>query len=401
MNEMANKEVLKDMIKRLHDGENFEQVKKEFGELAENVTPADIARAEQELVDDGMELEEIQRLCEVHLSLFKDTLKDQEAIAPKGNPINILMEEHRQMLLLADELKANASEIKTAKGWETIHENLTHLEHVVDHMKDSENHYLREENVLFPYLEKHGIVEPPKVMWMDHDQIRGLKRELCDLYEGRKGKKFHDFGRELDELACALADTLANHFNKENNVLFPASMEVIEDDEWPEIIKEFDNIGYCCFTPEPEAVPVDEMEAAPEVGIEGTIGFETGTLSAEQIDAVFNLLPVDLTFVDENDEVKFYSEGGGGLFQRSKAIIGRKVQNCHPEKSVDAVNKILEDFKSGASDVEEFWIDLKGKKIHIRYFAVRDRKGDYLGCMEVTQDITDIMKIEGEKRLLG
>jgi DUF438 domain-containing protein len=400
MNETPNKEVLKDMIKRLHDGENFEQVKKEFGELAENVTPADIARAEQELVEDGMELEDIQRLCEVHLSLFKDTLEQQEAIAPEGHPINILMGEHTQMLLLADELKSNASEIKTSKGFDTIGENLKHLEHVVEHMKDSENHYLREENVLFPYLEKHGIEEPPKIMWMDHDQIRGLKKELYELYEGMKGKKFHDFGRQLDEISCALAETLANHFNKENNVLFPASMQVIEDVEWPEIIKEFDDIGYCCFTPEPEGVAVEEKETAPEIGIEGVIEFETGTLSAEQIDAVFNKLPVDLTFVDEHDEVKYYSEGGGGLFRRTKASIGRKVQNCHPEKSVHMVNKILDDFRSGASDVAEFWIDVKGRKVHIRYFPVRNKTGDYLGCMEITQDITDIKAIEGEKRLL-
>jgi DUF438 domain-containing protein len=400
MNETPNKEVLKDMIKRLHDGENFEQVKKEFGELAENVTPADIARAEQELVEDGMELEEIQRLCEVHLALFKDTLEEQEAIAPEGHPINILMGEHTQMLLLADELKSNASEIKASEGFDTIEDNLKHLDHVVEHMKDSENHYLREENVLFPYLEKHGIEEPPKVMWMDHDQIRGLKRELYDVYDGRKGKKFHDFGRQLDEISCALADTLANHFNKENNILFPASMQVIEDDEWPEITKEFNDIGYCCFTPQPEGAAVEEEEkTAIDVGIEGTIGFETGTLSAEQIDAMFTTLPVDLTFVDKNDEVRYYSEGGGGLFQRTKAAIGRKVQNCHPEKSVHMVNKILVDFKSGASDVEEFWIDLRGKKMHIRYFAVRDGKGDYLGCMEVTQDITDIKTLEGEKRL--
>ena len=400
MNKTPNKEILKDMIKRLHDGDNFDEVKRDFGELAKNVTPADIAKAEQELVDEGMELEEIQTLCEVHLALFKDTLEEHEALAPEGHPINILMGEHTQMLLLADELKANAAEVKTSKGWGSIEDNLKHLDHVVEHMKDSDSHYLREENVLFPYLEKHGIVEPPKVMWMDHDQIRGLKKELYDLYEGRKGKKFHDFGRRLDEISCALADTLANHFNKENNVLFPASMEVIEGDEWPEITKEFDDIGYCCFTPQPEKVAVEETETAPEIGIEGAIEFETGTLSAEQIEAVFSTLPVDLTFVDEHDEVKYFTDGGGGLFQRNKATIGRKVQNCHPEKSVHVVNKILDDFKSGARDVEEFWIDMKGKKIHVRYFAIRGRSGDYLGCLEVTQDITDLRTLEGEKRLL-
>ncbi len=397
MNEMPSKDVIKEIIQRLHDGEDFEDVKRQFGELAERVTPEDIARAEQELVEEGMEIQEIQRLCEVHLALFKDNLDKQEAIAPEGHPVNTLMQEHNKLLLFADELRSNAAEMKSSEGFDSIEDNLKHLDHVVEHLKDSETHYLREENVLFPYLERHGIREPPKVMWMEHDQIRAIEKRIYALHDQKEDMDFKDFAEQLDEQSCALAEMLNNHFNKENNILFPASLQVIEESEWTEIGREFDEIGYCCFTPQPETAEEDRVEKATTGEL---IDFDTGTLSMERIDAMFRTLPVDTTFVDDEDTVKFFSEGGGGIFMRTKASIGRKVQQCHPEKSVHKVNEILDDFRTGRKDVAEFWIDFKGRKIHIRYFAVRDRTGDYLGTLEVVQDITDIQKIDGEKRLL-
>jgi hypothetical protein len=135
-------------------------------------------------------------------------------------------------------------------------------------------------------------------------------------------------------------------------------------------------------------------------GREGIIHFETGALSKEEVEAILNTLPVDVTFVDKDDTVRYFNRSEERIFVRTKAVIGRKVQQCHPQKSIHIVNRILEDFKSGREDVAEFWINFKGRLIHIRYFAVRDRNGEYLGCLEVTQDITDIKRIEGEKRLL-
>jgi len=128
--------------------------------------------------------------------------------------------------------------------------------------------------------------------------------------------------------------------------------------------------------------------------------FETGALSKEEVEAVLDSLPVDISFVDKEDRVKYFNKAGKRIFVRTKAVIGRKVQLCHPKKSVHIVNKILESFKTGKESVAEFWIQTKDRLIHIRYFAVRDENGKYLGTMEVTQDITDIRKIEGEKRLL-
>jgi len=139
-----------------------------------------------------------------------------------------------------------------------------------------------------------------------------------------------------------------------------------------------------------------ETASAPE----GVLQLENGSLYKEEIEAVLNALPVDISFVDANDTVKYFNKADKRIFVRTRAVIGRKVQLCHPQKSVHIVNKILEAFKTGKKDSAEFWITMNNRLIHIRYFAVRDKDGKYLGTMEVTQDLTDIKKIEGQKRLL-
>ncbi|MEM2127171.1 MAG: PAS domain-containing protein [Candidatus Bathyarchaeia archaeon] len=149
-----------------------------------------------------------------------------------------------------------------------------------------------------------------------------------------------------------------------------------------------------------EEVKVKKTDAKGLIEPEDVLHFENGSLSKEEIEAILNTLPVDITFVDKNDAVKYFNKGEKRIFVRPKSILGRKVQLCHPQKSIHIVNKILEGFKKAERDVAEFWIQSKGNLIHIRYFAVRDKLGKYLGTLEVTQDITDVKKIEGEKRLL-
>jgi PAS domain S-box-containing protein len=131
----------------------------------------------------------------------------------------------------------------------------------------------------------------------------------------------------------------------------------------------------------------------------GGISLPSGTFSGKEIESMLNTLPVDITFVDAKDTVRYFSQSPKRIFARTNAVIGRKVQQCHPPKSIGKVNRILADFRTGKKDAADFWINLKGRMIYIRYFAVRDRTGRYLGCLEVTQDITDIKGIEGEKRL--
>jgi hypothetical protein len=395
----TRKEVLRKLLKKLHEGTDPEKIKEEFKRTLGDVPPTEIAQVEEELVKEGMLREEIQKFCDIHLAVLKESLEKKETLAPPGHPIHILMEEHKMLLNFVDELKGLAKEIKGAKGFNSVSEQMKQLNHLVEHLKDSESHYVREENVLFPSLEKHGIKEPPAVMWMEHDKIREIKKNIYRLVDGHKSMAFPDFARQLGEVSLALADMLSSHFYKENNILFPAALQVIGEDEWPDIRHQFDDLGYCCFTPEPARVAIGKAAPVSKPVVEGVVSFETGTLSVEELETVFDTLPVDVTFVDKDDTVRYFSQSKDRIFPRAKAIIGRKVQQCHPQKSVHVVNQILEDFKAGRRDSAQFWINLKGRLIYIRYFAVR-KDGDYLGCLEVTQDITDIKKIEGEKRLL-
>ena len=399
--EEDRKKALKNLIRSLHEGADPEEVKERFKEIIRDVTPVEIARVEEELIREGMPQEEIRKLCDVHLALFRESLEAEKVIAPNGHPIRILMEEHKMLLKFAGELKNVAKAMGGLKTFDDAKEEDERLTHVMEHFQESEKHYLREENVLFPYLEKHGVTQPPAIMWMEHDKIREIEKNLRSQYEARKTTEFQRFTRIIEETAISLAETLANHFYKENNILFPTALKVIEENEWKDIRRQFDEIGYCCFTPESATIAIGEPQApTPTIAAEDAIPFETGSLSKAELEAMLNTLPVDITFVDKDDTVRYFSQGKDRIFVRTKAIIGRKVQQCHPQRSVHVVNKILESFKNGSRDTAEFWINLKGRLIYIRYFAVRNAEGKYLGCLEVTQDITDIKKIEGEKRLL-
>ncbi|MGQ9601986.1 MAG: DUF438 domain-containing protein [Candidatus Bipolaricaulia bacterium] len=397
MSELSSKSerkaALKGLIRRLHGGEPPERLKREFAALIAGLSAEELARAEEELIKEGLPREEVQRLCDLHLAIFKEGLEGPksklEPELPPGHPLQILIEEHELLLGFAAELKGLVREMKEGKG-----QDRERLREIVKHLLEAESHYKREENVLFPYLEKHGITEPPAIMWMEHDRLRGLKRELARLVEGQ------ELALELlEEKAAALEEVLSSHIYKENNILFPMALRVITAEEWPSIRAEFDELGYCCFTPEPaELAPTGTRASAPEKT--GLIPLESGSLSKEELEALLNALPVEITFVDKDDTVRYFNQPKERIFTRTKAVLGRKVQQCHPQKSVHLVNQILEDFRSGKREAAEFWLDLKGRLIYIRYFPVWGGQGEYLGTIEVTQDITEIKRIEGEKRLL-
>lgn len=395
------KEAIKRLIKRLHEGAGVEETKEKFKEEIKDISSSEIAAIEEELIKEGMPREEVQKLCDVHLAVFRESIEREKTAPPAGHPIHILMEEHNMLLKFAAELKNTSQAIKRAADFNSIGPEIEKLRHIEEHLKSSESHYVREENVIFPSLERHGITQPPAMMWMEHDRIREIKKNFYKLMEEVEKLDFKEFKENLEAAASLLSDMLSTHFYKENNILFPTALKVIGANEWQDIREQFDDLGYCCFTPEEAKKSAREAEAPtskPEK--EGLVAFESGTLSKDELEAIFNTLPVDITFVDKEDTVRYFSQSRERIFPRAKAVIGRKVQHCHPQKSIHIVNQILEDFKSGKRDEAHFWINLKGRLIHIRYFAVRNKNRDYLGCLEVTQDITDIKKIEGEKRLL-
>jgi PAS domain S-box-containing protein len=394
------KGMLKEIVKQLHDGVPPQEVKEKFKQILKDTSSEDIAKIEQELVKEGMPREELQRLCDVHLAVFGEQLEKQELQTPPGHPISILMEEHKILTQRAERLGILAKMIEEACDVVYVGDVLTEVQGIVKDFVDAEKHYLREENVLFPMLEKHGITEPPAIMWMEHNQIRDIKKRLRSLVENWNAISFYDFKTQLGEVAKPLSSILPSHFFKENNILFPAALQVVTSEEWEEARKEFDEIGYRCFTPSHVTVALQTEKRKTQTPPEGLLQFETGSLSKEEAEAILDTLPIDISFIDKDDRVKYFNKAEKRIFVRTKAVIGRTVQMCHPQESVHIVNRIIEAFRKGEKDSAEFWITLDNRLVHIRYFAVRDKDGKYLGTMEATQDLTDIKKIEGQKRLL-
>jgi hypothetical protein len=266
---------------------------------------------------------------------------------------------------------------------------------------DIEKHYQRKEYLLFSCLERHGITGPSKVMWAKDDEVREQIKLLGTAF-GERDASVAEWRLVVETIALPALSAIEGMVYKEEHILLPLALDTLTRSEWGEVWRESPRIGWCLVEPgtdyrPPESkVPNDPLQ----VPIERAMVFPTGHLTLDQLQGVFAALPVDLTFVDADDRVAFYSEGPHRVFARSKTIIGRKVQHCHPPRSVEIVDRILEDFRSGTHDVAEFWIEFHGRFVHIRYFAVRSAEGAYQGCLEVTQDVTSIRALTGERRLL-
>jgi DUF438 domain-containing protein len=188
--------------------------------------------------------------------------------------------------------------------------------------------------------------------------------------------------------------------DKEEKILFPMCLEKFTELTWFEIYEQFDEIGYCIYSPSVEWKTDLPMKPTKKSFHKGRIRLTTGTFNTEELEAILNSLPVDLTFVDRDDKVKFFSHGSKRIFERNKAILGREVQYCHPPSSVHIVDKIINDFRSGVQDSAKFWINYQDMLVHIAYYPVRNDKGEYLGTLEVTHDVKEYKDIEGERRLL-
>lgn len=393
------KRKLKRAVEKLHEGASVADVKEEFKSVLKDASPLEISKIEEELIEEGVPREKIQSLCDVHLELFKDSLQEPSPEIPETHPIHILMQEHKIILNAAIKLAEFAKVCARDAARMPPPEVISGIMQSIEILKESANHYEREENVLFPVLEAHGIVQPPAIMWSEHDTIRGIEKTLFGLFEDSP-KLDSKITAMLQSSALTLSETLSSHFFKENNILFQTSLKLFSKEEWQKARVDFDDIGYGVFKPKNMEVKEDQTATDGFSNTEGIIRLETGSMSKEVLEAVLNTLPVDITFVDETDRVAYFSQSSERVFVRSKSVIGREVRNCHPQKSVEKVEQVLNDFRAGKRDRAEFWIEMGGALIYIRYFAVRNSEGRYLGCLEVTQNITEIKKIEGERRLL-
>lgn len=396
-NREARRETLKSIILDLHEGRDPVEVRKEFKDLLDQVGPEEIMALEQSLVDDGLDVEQITKLCDVHVAVFRESLEqiEEQPPIPDTHPLDVFLAENESVTVVLDKIKPAVQSIIEADSGTAIDALFDEVRSGHTRLMELDRHYTRKENILFPYLERHGVTGPSAVMWSIHDEIRqGLKQTSFMM--------LHSEAVATPKLVSAMKDTLLPLYDqisemvyKEENILFPTCRDMFTEEEWASIASEANGEAATTYVkPEIEPVP-----APPNIGTKETIHFDTGLLTPDEIRGILSSLPFDMTFVDKDDTVRFFSDGPDRVFERTRAIIGRKVQNCHPPSSVNVVDKILDDFKSGKRDHADFWIQSRGMFVYIRYFAVRSPEGEYLGTVEVTQNVQPIRELEGEQRI--
>jgi len=308
---------------------------------------------------------------------------------PNGHPVRTYLEEN----LLIRSLMAELESLDVSK-------NLNYFSEIFEKLAKVDLHFTRKENQLFPYLEKYGWTSPSQGMWTFHDQIRDHIKETRKTINGEDTQSILTHIQKLFQF-------LEQIMNVEESRLLPRAMQMLSTEEWEEFKEGDKEIGWM-FDKAPTPYPPDAyIHPSQDIkkrdlpfGIEDKTHYDEGYLTPEQVNSIFRILPVDITYVNEHDQVVFYNRGDDRVFPRSAGIIGREVRFCHPPKSVDQVILILEEFKAGRQDLAEFWINFKGQFIHIQYFAVRDPDGTYRGVIEMSQDVTHIRSLEGDKRLL-
>ncbi|WP_303921285.1 DUF438 domain-containing protein [Draconibacterium sediminis] len=401
-NSKYRKEQLKHLILKLHQGESADSVRKELVESLKNIPYGEVVEVEQELMQEGLPEEEVLKLCDVHGSVLEGNVDLSGAKAiPEGHPVDVFQQENVELRKVAEQAKQQLDELPHISEDEFKTYALK-LESLFNQLMDVDKHYQRKEYLVFPYLEKNEITGPPKVMWGKHDEIRD-QLKACITILKTPGLKQEDLFDSLELLFYVTVQGLVDMIKKEEEILFPMAMDVLTTEDWWNIHKQTLEYGFSLYDPKVEWKPEGLTEEAAESNItsDGNIQLPSGSFSAEEIKAILNSVPFDMTFVDKNDKVKYFTQGKERIFARSRSIINRDVRLCHPPGSTHIVEKILEDFKSGKASHAPFWIQMKGKFIKIEYFALRDENGNYLGTLEVSQDLSENRSLEGERRILS
>lgn len=402
-NNQARIDSLYDFCYRLTIGEKGGELIKKHQAAIDDLTANDIILVVHRLVESDLPMGDLKIGINKAINVFHKQILAQTPISlPEDHFLTYLKKENRELERRLQNLKSwvkdfnneNLDSVKVAE----------HLRIGIEDLMQMEKHYVRKENILFPYFEK----EYPQykclgVMWSIHDDIRTRQKALLmALLEVNMDKK------HINKLLGDLFFDMYAIIFREEYLLFPVALNAVKQDAWEDMLQQSEELGYAYIQApklkEKKPLKADESfesDFLSENKLENTLlNFDTGLMTLKQAILLLNNLPVDITMIDENDKVCFFSNPKERFFPRSKAIIGRTVQNCHPPESVHIVNELVEAFRDGSKDSEPFWIEMKGRFILIQYFALRDDKGVYKGCIEVSQDLTDIRKLTGEKRLM-
>lgn len=388
---------LKSVIRGLHEGEEPAAVKNRLKELVTETSSDDIVRMEQQLMDEGMPVEEVKRMCDLHSEVVREVLSTPDPQdVPAGHPLDTFRRENEALHPWILEMRS----VTTALEQEDV--ELTRLiprwRTCLEALLEVDKHYARKENLLFSFLEQHGVQGPSQVMWGKDDDVRELLKALREAL-AKEAVGIDEWRTVATQIATPLCDQIEEMIFKEEKILLPMSHKKLTEAQWAEIFRGSARFGYTLVEPGTRYRPA-VVDDSDETTAAERIAFSAGALTLAQLRAMVGVLPIDMTFVDADDRVAFFSEGPDRIFPRPKAVIGRKVHNCHPPKSVHIVERILDDFKQGCHDVAEFWVELGPVFAHIRYFAVRDPERNYLGTLEVTQNLAPLRALEGQRRLL-
>ena len=414
-------EVLKNILKELHVGVPIEEVKSKLKSALEGIPPFAIPLVEQELVKEGVAVSEILKLCDLHVELLRDLLRPSELRdVPRGHPLDLLSRENERISLLSEALSVYAGALSKASRDDAI-SYLRAVGEIVTELRRFRSHYRKIQMLIFPYLERRGITAVPRVLWGKEDQVMVKLRELSALVE--KGLSDPSgYAKSVAEKAAEVSREISDLIFREEKILFPSVWALLSEGEWAAIHEAAKRIGYLVpveveWTPKADpllpyevsgTVTPDQIEKLPkefkfaalatlapdtyEVKSEGDLEFATGFLSKEEVEAVFEHLPVEITYADANDRVTFFSESKFRRgFARSKTIIGRRLEYCHPPRLENFVKNVVNDLKSGKEDFKEYWTRLGDRIIRVTIAAVRDERGAYLGSLEVVEDLTEVV----------
>lgn len=395
-NSSQRKQALRELILKLHGGETTEDVRRQLQEGLKSIPYGEVVEVEQQLIQEGLPAEEVLRLCDAHSAVLRGAVDTSAAPeVPPGHPVDVFRRENEALRATVSQARDLVG--KVASGSLPPPEKMK-LVGLFNQLYDVDKHYLRKEYLLFPALERAGITGPPQVMWGKHDEIRALMKGALEALgqdlEGSEG------GAVASLVLTPALNQIVDMTEKEDEILLPMTLDKLSETDWIDIDRQTLDIGYCLYDP-PQAWLPKGNAVVTETPTDGTIRLPSGQLKMEELLAILNTLPVDITFVDRDDKVKYFSQGSEWIFQRNRAILGRDVRLCHPPGSAHIVDTILQDFKSGRADRAPFWIQKGGQFVHIEYFALRGTDGAYLGTLEMSQNLTGLRALEGEQRILN
>ncbi len=380
-----------------------ESAKKAVDSSFDKITAQEFALCEQSIGKSEIDDDELTERIEELITIVKDRLVTNELDLAEGHPIDTYLKEVKAIRNVLDEIRGMKSKKFIKNEWLEIYDRLLKIK----------THFARKQNQLFSALEKKGFDKPTKIMWTLDDNVEHTIKTALTYLKDNEEKCFLNMQDEV-------IDIVEDMMEKEENILYPTAIDLLSDEEFIEMRKGDDEIGYTLIDTPVSYGNIEEKRDNPNTELlndlkdllvkhgsleniekEKELDVSQGKLTLEQINLIFKHMQVDLSYVDENEISKFYTDTKHRIFPRSPGVIGRDVQNCHPKESVYMVEEIIKSFRSGEQDEAEFWIDMGDKFIYIIYNAVRDEHGKFRGVLEMMQDVTRIRSLEGSQRLLS